>query len=497
MLKYFFVVIVVFASLGAQDIPQDDKVHMKTLSNGVKVWIRENPTPPQLASLRVLWKKNGIPSNFALDCPSEDRNELEDFFEYCQEKIDDSCDSVSVIAVGDFNENELISFIDSQFHSLPELKPRPLMESVKILPLSKVSHIELSLTYPTAIYALKTLEDLQRQWMIYCFQEIVQTRFVSSLQLSGGTWIPQQESKFLLPRTFCLGKARCAEENSLEVLGGFLLEIQKIRTTGFEEEELKAVQSKIQKGLLSMVTHVHKSGILASYYAEQCTLGMGCPSYDFFLAKSFDIVQRISLRDLHESIGAFLIDGNRQVEMVCPPEAKVGEAQIHEVMDLFQADAFVLVLTDDKEPTRRPYGEISSDAPDPYSLLAISDTEAEIIWKIIDTMANHNVIKLALKKKDMEKKGRKINHVHPLRFLGTIFSNPYLRECMREVRDSYFKWEGFLGGVKGRMEEEYSQNNLLLYVQGFSQSVKANPDQVRMYLQKKDWEGLCKYLVKE
>ena len=111
-------------------------------------------------------------------------------------------------------------------------------------------------------------------------------------------------------------------------------------------------------------------------------------------------------------------------------------------------------------------------------------------------MAHNNPIKLGFKKKDLEKKGRKINHVHPIRFLGTVFSDPYLKGCMKDIRESYFKWHGFVDGYSVRMEEEHDKGNLLPYVNSFCQIVNGNPDQVRAFIMKRDWEGLMRYLVR-
>ena len=67
---------------------------------------------------------------------------------------------------------------------------------------------------------------------------------------------------------------------------------------------------------------------------------------------------------------------------------------------------------------------------DPYDSLKISKVDKEKIEKLITSLGEKGVVSLLLEKSKIEKLGKDVNHVHPLRFLGTIFSNPYLKKCI-------------------------------------------------------------------
>lgn len=127
--------------------------------------------------------------------------------------------------------------------------------------------------------------------------------------------------------------------------------------------------------------------------------------------------------------------------------------------------------------------------------LEINDHDKDLIYKIIDTMARDNVIKLGLKRRSMERKGRKVRHVHPLRFLGHIFGDHYLHQCMREVYRSSFKWNGFIDGLKDRIKEESAKGNLLPYVPAFAKQTNRDADKIAHYIERRDWEGLVRYLL--
>lgn len=482
--------------LCAIDIPQEEDLQIRRLPNGVTSWVRANPLPPDIVSIRVIWNKNEIPTIYALDCPSEDLNEIEGFFEFCRDKIDCSSDQVAVIAVGDCAKEEMSFLIEMHFQHLVQQEERLGKEAVTIHHIPDLAHIDLIFAYPTALSKLQNLEDLKKQWQIYFFQQLVQGRLEKSLKEIGGVGLGHRESHFLLPKRFCYGKARCTETNVLEVLGGFLLEIQHIKKAGFNEDEFAAVKSKVQKTLLSVHRRVPDSGTLATYYADQCVFGMGCPSYAYFMATSLNLIAELSLRDVHALVTGCLQDEFRHVDLTIPSSLKLEKEEIQEVLSLFQADSFIFHI---EEVLEEPV--VVVNISNPYAFLPITEKEAKIIWNIIDTIANSNLIALGFKKGDLEEKGHKINHVHPLRFLGTVFSDPYLKSCMKEIRTSYFKWNGFFEGSSGqgfsnRMDQEYKRNNLLPYVAGFSQAVNANPDQIRVYIQKRDWEGFVKYLLK-
>ncbi len=485
--SFFFLLRGVYAI----EIPQEENLYKNILESGVATWIRENNIPSHMASVRVVWSKEGNPVSYSLDCPASDVEDLSLFFEYCKEKMEGSFERAAVIAVGDFSKDDMGSFIANHFDSLAHMPQDLSVRPISIQYLSNRQDSEVSLAYPAAIEMVQNMEDFKKLWCLYFFQGLVQKRFEQSLKESKGQWIGGQERRFLLPQRVCIAKASCMTEASLDVLMGFLLAIQEIRKAGFKEQEFLELKSKVQKHLLGVNHKIPASGILASYYADLFVFDRGSPAYVFFVHNSLNLLQDLSLRDVHELVGAFLTDERRLVELVVPMGYDLQEGQVEEALEIVKANTFILDLSQGALTD----GPVPINGPNPYALLPISKDDAETIWKIIDTVANNNPIKLAFKKNDLERKGQKVNHVHPLKFLGTIFSDPHLKACMTEIEDSYFKWNGFIGGLAGRMNEEYTRNNLLPYIQGFCQAVKANPEKVREYVLKRDWEGLVRYLL--
>lgn len=141
----------------------------------------------------------------------------------------------------------------------------------------------------------------------------------------------------------------------------------------------------------------------------------------------------------------------------------------------------------------KPQLAISSD--NAYESLPITGTEKGLITELLRTMAEDNVVKLLFKQSHLKEIGRLIQPVHPLRFLGTVFSDRRLTRYMSEIRQSNFKWGEFIKGFVDRMRSEARQDNLLPYVPGFAQAVNRDPVWITNYIEARDFEGLVLFLL--
>jgi hypothetical protein len=138
---------------------------------------------------------------------------------------------------------------------------------------------------------------------------------------------------------------------------------------------------------------------------------------------------------------------------------------------------------------------VNDDALDFFHTLHLSSEDEKIIHKIISTMADKNIFSLLFEKRELERKGKQIEHLHPFRFLGVIFSSHHLKNAMREIRKSSFKWDGFMDGLSPRMREEAARDNLVPYIAGFAEYLDIDPERVEYYVRHHNWEGLVRYLL--
>lgn len=139
-----------------------------------------------------------------------------------------------------------------------------------------------------------------------------------------------------------------------------------------------------------------------------------------------------------------------------------------------------------------------------YSL-PISEIDQNNIYELIKKMAEYGYWDLLRRKKEMEKLGDSVNHVHPLRFIGYIYTHPELKKLIIKILNDVLgqKKKGFLNGhgkKKGfahRMTKEMHHDNLMHYVPGFAQAVGVDEGQISYFFYHHDWEGLLFYLNKK
>ena len=132
---------------------------------------------------------------------------------------------------------------------------------------------------------------------------------------------------------------------------------------------------------------------------------------------------------------------------------------------------------------------------EPFYTLPLGEKEKKMITELVSTIAEKNIFELLFKKRDLEKLGKKINHVHPMRFISYILSEPKLKKHLKEIRSSSFKWDHFIGGFANRMKEENSKNNLIPYVPGMADLLQIQQNLILNYLYAKDYKGMVKSLI--
>jgi hypothetical protein len=124
-----------------------------------------------------------------------------------------------------------------------------------------------------------------------------------------------------------------------------------------------------------------------------------------------------------------------------------------------------------------------------YKSLICTDEDKALIFELITTLAENSKFTLLMKQSHLKQIGIQINHVHPFRFLGTIFSHPRLKACMRDIFDDYFKRGGFMDGLGPSLSREASKGKLSQYIEDFAQEVSVFGGALRQIYSNKEWSG--------
>jgi hypothetical protein len=209
-------------------------------------------------------------------------------------------------------------------------------------------------------------------------------------------------------------------------------------------------------------------------------------------------IQKVAATLAREEGGGTLIEKGVEVES----NRSVNPTVDKEIATLIQSIPVEEVAPVPEDSSQSAKGEVltivgveASETQNAYEKLLISAMEKQKIGNLLITMADNNVFQLLFEKKRLEKLGREINHVHPIRFLGAVFSDPSLVNCMYEIRRSGFKWDGFIDGFSQRFKEELHNKNIEAYIPGFAASLGLEEKNIMSYVKNIDFEGLVLHLM--
>lgn len=127
----------------------------------------------------------------------------------------------------------------------------------------------------------------------------------------------------------------------------------------------------------------------------------------------------------------------------------------------------------------------------------VTEEERDIIYYIISTMGSDSLVKIYNKKSSLKKAGDKLDHLHPFRFLMTIFTDEDLKVSMANLKGREWVWGYFKDGLFTSLTEETKRNNVTLdQIQDFAKNVGIKHELIINSLKKKDWDEFISILIK-
>lgn len=129
-----------------------------------------------------------------------------------------------------------------------------------------------------------------------------------------------------------------------------------------------------------------------------------------------------------------------------------------------------------------------------YDKLLCSEQHRAYIAELITAMKEQSWLDLFKNRKRLEFIGAQITPIHPLKFLGVIFSNPTLKAHMPVIFDDFLKRGQLLDGLGMNLSREADKGTLNKYLTPFAQEVGLSPEVIQPYFQSRNWEGLVQML---
>lgn len=119
------------------------------------------------------------------------------------------------------------------------------------------------------------------------------------------------------------------------------------------------------------------------------------------------------------------------------------------------------------------------------------------IHYIVTFLADKSLMTIAKHRSELEEAGDRINHLHPLRFLMTVFTDEKLKVAIRNIRSRGWVWDSFYGGLKESLITEASLQNLKPeQLQHFARTVDVSPSVLDPAIKKDDWDLFIDLLIK-
>ena len=433
----------------------EERVQIMHLSNGVKTYVQEHDTPAHCGSFRVVIRKPSAEEElYRYDGMIESWDSVEQFFNHCQEKISINSmeamhsladfnftgsdlstlnmvppQEIAVVAVGDFSAADMQSLIAKHFDSL-DLRHQPFAAE---------DPIQMGIDPNMSI---QSYADLKDAWKVLLLQDLyLASRSASPDDALLASYFADQfllGDRCLSFQSFVDASVQLIEEMNIQDLFPYIHRmIQNLESGNVGASDLQQAQLFAKQG---MCKHMSDA---ASCKDEDASLKHDVYIPPFHIEKNRSIIKRTAL-------------------------AKPEEFQL--------AKNLIIPITTETTAS--------------FYQLPITEKEKRLIYSIITTIAEKNILQLAFIKRSVEKKGRKIEHVHPMRFMGYILSHSELRSCLRTIKKSSFKWDAFISGFSRRMKEELANDNVYIHIPGFCQQIGGNQEVVTQLIHKRDWEGL-------
>jgi hypothetical protein len=133
-----------------------------------------------------------------------------------------------------------------------------------------------------------------------------------------------------------------------------------------------------------------------------------------------------------------------------------------------------------------------------YKDLVCTDIDKANIREVVLTIAENGKLDLLLfKQMHLREIGVAIDHVHPLKLLGVVFSDPKLKAGMKDIFEDFggFKRNAFLDGLIPSLMLQFEKGKLFQFIPDFAKEVSVPEHEIRPFFQSSDWEGLVWHLI--
>lgn len=362
---------------------------------------------------------------------------------------------------------------------------------------------EVFITYEPDEIKVSDENSVRQRWVMLCAEWIAQNRLAELAKDTFEYYDVYTEGKHFAP-SFLSIQLSCDTAEERGVVEFLEEQVLKVRSLPITSGEFVTYRTALLEYIADLLKEDKKEeesfvySCLESEYMEESP----ALSFEEFLPLSYESLSVMTIDEVAEALFLYFEPENRILEAITQDD--FFEKPSRNASDDFdpttlETSAEVFKRSRSERASgfsslKRGLSDQASDM-DLYNQLRLTETDKKLIRKIVTTMADKNIFQLLLDKKTLEKKGKQVRPVHPLRFVGYICAEGYLHKCLSAISKNHFKWSSFVDGFKERMKEEAKKGQLLPFVAGFSQLLDQDPNVIAGYINRGDYEGLLKHLL--
>ncbi|OJU80493.1 MAG: hypothetical protein BGO10_06245 [Chlamydia sp. 32-24] len=126
----------------------------------------------------------------------------------------------------------------------------------------------------------------------------------------------------------------------------------------------------------------------------------------------------------------------------------------------------------------------------------INEEDKKNLSFILNTLAKENLLKIAKKKSSLTSAGKKIAHLHPLKFLYIVFTDEELKSDINALQNKGWVWNDFKESIVESFAKEKKLGNLKEeYLVDFSSAVNVDPNLFMNSYVNGRWEEMLNSMI--
>ena len=122
-----------------------------------------------------------------------------------------------------------------------------------------------------------------------------------------------------------------------------------------------------------------------------------------------------------------------------------------------------------------------------FLALPLSDADKAKIHELLEPLASWSLMTLGFKQGEVKSRGYAIRHIHILRCLGYVFTDPVVRGYMIKIRNRQKVWRPFSAGFAASLRKKHAEGEIQPYLEGFASQVHVDFQQLARYAAADQW----------